>query len=44
MMGTILTNVRENETLAEIRDLLLVPLLSGAITIKAAEKTVAEVV
>ncbi len=37
-------NVEETRTLAQVRDLLLAPILSGEITLKAAEKTVAEVV
>jgi type I restriction enzyme S subunit len=36
-------NSAESRTLRDIRDVLLAPLLAGEITLKAAEKTVAQV-
>lgn len=44
LLQQLRANVEETSTLAQVRDLLLAPLLSGEITVKTAEKTVAEVV
>lgn len=40
----LISNVRESRALASLRDVLLPALLSGELTVRAAEKTVAEVV
>jgi type I restriction enzyme, S subunit len=40
----LVSNVKESQTLESLRDVLLPPLLSGELTVRAAEKTVAEVV
>lgn len=40
----LVSNVTESQTLASLRDVLLPPLLSGELTVRAAEKAVAEVV
>jgi type I restriction enzyme S subunit len=44
LLDKMIHNRIESRTLAHLRDTLLGPLLSGEITVKAAEKTVAEVV
>lgn len=44
LRAMLVANVRESRTLAELRDTLLAPLLSGELTIRAAEKAVEEAV